>query len=85
VQSDNGSEFPLAFALTLQAAGIRHRYVTPRRRQQNGKVERSHRIDNEEFWQRHTFASFDDPRAILYAARSDPGRKTGRQTQCSKR
>jgi hypothetical protein len=29
---------------------MRHRYIKPRRPQQNGKVERSHRIDNEEFW-----------------------------------
>jgi transposase InsO family protein len=55
---DNGSEFPLAFALAVQEAGIRHRYIRPRRPQQNGKVERSHRIDNEEFWSRHTFDSF---------------------------
>jgi hypothetical protein len=26
----------------------------------NGKVERSHRIDDEEFWQRESFTSFDD-------------------------
>ncbi|HZT76592.1 MAG TPA: helix-turn-helix domain-containing protein, partial [Vicinamibacterales bacterium] len=51
LQCDNGTEFPLDFALTVQAAGIRHRYITPRRPEQNGKVERSHRIDDEEFWQ----------------------------------
>ncbi len=55
LQTDNGSEFPLAFALTVQAAGIRTRYITPRCPEQNGKVERSHRIDNEEFWYRHDF------------------------------
>jgi hypothetical protein len=35
--SDNGTEFPLEFALTVQAAGIRHREGTPRakRSQQN--------------------------------------------------
>src|SRR5262245_12810214 len=60
IQCDNGSEFPLEFSLSVQAAGIRHRYITPRRPEQNGKVERSHRIDDEEFWQRHSFASFDD-------------------------
>jgi len=67
VQSDNGTEFPLAFALTVQAAGMRHRYIAPRRPQQNGKVERSHRIDDEEFWQRHTFGSFDDASVGLEA------------------
>lgn len=34
---------------------MRHRYIKPRRPQQNGKVERSHRIDSEEFWGRHEF------------------------------
>ena len=67
LQSDNGTEFPLDFALTVQAAGIRHRYITPRRPEQNGKVERSHRIDDEEFWQRHSFASFDDAAVALEA------------------
>jgi len=65
LQSDNGTEFPLEFALTVQATGIRHRYITPRRPEQNGKVERSHRIDDEEFWQRHSFGSFDDASVAL--------------------
>src|SRR2546425_1768691 len=39
--------------------GIRHRYIRPRRPQQNGKVERSHRIDQEEFWGRHRFDTFE--------------------------
>lgn len=60
LQNDNGSEFPLAFSLSVQEAGIRHRYIRPRRPQQNGKVERSHRIDNEEFWGRHEFAGFEE-------------------------
>jgi transposase InsO family protein len=58
VQTDHGAEFPLAFVLTLQEAGIRHRYIRPRRPQQNGKVERSHRIDQEEFWGRRHFETF---------------------------
>ena len=52
LQCDNGSEFALSFALTVQEADIRLRYTRPRRPQQNGKVERSHRIDSEEFWRR---------------------------------
>ncbi len=67
LQCDNGTEFPLEFALTVQAAGIRYRYITPRRPEQNGKVERSHRIDDEEFWQRESFASFDDATVGLEA------------------
>jgi len=59
LQCDNGQEFPFAFALAVQALGIRHRYIKPRRPQQNGKVERSHRIDQEEFWGRRRFDDFD--------------------------
>jgi transposase InsO family protein len=55
LQCDNGTEFPLAFKLAVEAAGIKHRYIKPRRPQQNGKVERSHRIDAEEFWSRYDF------------------------------
>ena len=44
-----------AFKLAVEQLGIRHRYIKPRRPQQNGKVERSHRIDDEEFWSRHDF------------------------------
>lgn len=57
LQCDNGTEFPLAFKLAVEAAGIRHRYIKPRRPQQNGKVERSHRVDDEEFWSRHDFST----------------------------
>jgi len=65
LQCDNGQEFSLAFALAVEAAGIRHRYIRPRRPQQNGKVERSHRIDHEEFWGRHQFADFEAATAGL--------------------
>jgi hypothetical protein len=61
----DGSEFPLAFRLAVEAAGTRHRYIKPRRPQQNGKVERSHRIDSEEFWAGHTFANRGDAEAAL--------------------
>jgi transposase InsO family protein len=60
LQCDNGREFPLDFVLAVEAAGIRHRYIRPRRPQQNGKGERSHRIDQEEFWGRHRFTDFDE-------------------------
>jgi transposase InsO family protein len=65
LQCDNGREFPLEFVLAVEAAGMRHRYIRPRRPQQNGKVERSHRIDQEEFWGRHRFADYDDAAAAL--------------------
>ena len=65
LQSDHGQEFSFAFVLGVEAAGIRHRYIRPRRPQQNGKVERSHRIDNEEFWGRHRFPDFNAAAAAL--------------------
>src|SRR5213594_1702914 len=67
LQCDNGREFPLDFVLAVEAAGIRHRYIRPRRPQQNGKVERSHRIDQEEFWGRHRFTDFDEATTALRA------------------
>ena len=67
VQVDNGTEFPLAFALAVQEAGIRLRHIKPRRPEQNGKVERSHRIDEEEFWSRATFDAFTSAAQALRA------------------
>jgi transposase InsO family protein len=65
VQCDRGTEFPLTFRLAVEELGMRHRYIKPRRPQQNGKVERSHRIDDEEFWSQQDFASFEDADAGL--------------------
>jgi transposase InsO family protein len=67
LQCDNGTEFPLAFKLAVEAAGIRHKYIKPRRPQQNGKVERSHRVDDEEFWGCHDFATGDEAEEPLRA------------------
>jgi transposase InsO family protein len=58
LQVDNGTEFSLAFALAVQETGMRLRYIKPRRPEQNGKIERSHRVDDEEFWSQHTFGAF---------------------------
>ena len=38
---------------------MRVRDIRPRRPEQNGKVERSHRIDEEEFWRRYVGQDFD--------------------------
>ena len=71
VQTDNGFEFTNSknsrgtdketlFEKTLHELGIRHKLIrvcTPRH---NGKVERSHRKDNEEFYASHRFYCFDD-------------------------
>lgn len=51
VQTDNGVEFASQYHWHLQDLGIRHVYIKPRTPRLNGKVERSHRIDEEEFYQ----------------------------------
>jgi transposase InsO family protein len=50
VQTDNGAEFQGAFHWHLLDRGIGHSYIKPRTPRLNGKVERSHRIDEEEFY-----------------------------------
>ena len=50
VQTDNGAEFQGAFHWHLLDRGIGHTYIKPRTPRLNGKVERSHRIDAEEFY-----------------------------------
>ena len=50
VQTDNGAEFQGAFHWHLLDRGIHHVYIRPRTPRLNGKVERSHRIDTEEFY-----------------------------------
>ena len=51
VQTDNGAEFQSQFHWHLQSRDIRHAYIRPRTRRLNGKVERSHRVDDQEFYQ----------------------------------
>jgi transposase InsO family protein len=51
VQTDNGAEFQSQFHWRLDALDIRHHYIRPRTPHLNGKVERSHRIDDQEFYQ----------------------------------
>ena len=50
IQTDNGSEFQSGFHWHLLDRGIRHIYIRPATPRLNGKVERSHRMDNEEFY-----------------------------------
>ena len=50
VQTDNGSEFGASFHWHLLDKGIDHVRIKPRTPRLNGKVERSHRIDSEEFY-----------------------------------
>ena len=73
VQTDNGSEFtkrllanysskttPTLFEARLASYGIRHKLIRPATPRHNGKVERSHRKDNENFYAIHRFYSFED-------------------------
>ena len=71
VQTDNGTEFTnrlnpqrsdkkTLFEKTLQKHHIRHQLIRPYTPRHNGKVERSHRKDNEEFYASHSFFSFED-------------------------
>ena len=71
VQTDNASEFtnqlvgtknpkPTLFEKTLEQLNIRHKLIKPHTPRHNGKVERSHRKDNEEFYATHRFFSFVD-------------------------
>jgi transposase InsO family protein len=50
IQTDNGSEFAAQFHRHVQDLNIAHIYIKPRTPRLNGKVERSHRIDEEEFY-----------------------------------
>jgi transposase InsO family protein len=71
VQTDNGAEFtkrllpaerrmPTLFEARLKQYGIEHHLIRPYTPRHNGKVERSHRKDNEYFYATHSFYSFDD-------------------------
>jgi transposase InsO family protein len=50
IQTDNGVEFGSSFHWHVLDKGIGHVYIKPRTPRLNGKVERSHRIDAEEFY-----------------------------------
>ena len=71
VQTDNGQEFTnrlnpqcsdkkTLFEETLEKLCIRHKLIKPYTPRHNGKVERSHRKDNEYFYASHRFYSFED-------------------------
>jgi transposase InsO family protein len=51
VQTDNGAEFQSRFHWHLRDQDIQHVDIKPRTPRLNGKVERSHRVDEEEFYQ----------------------------------
>lgn len=55
VRTDRGHEFQAQFHWPLADQGIQHVYIKPRTPRLNGKVERSHRTDKEEFYQLLTY------------------------------
>lgn len=71
IQTDNGIEFTYNRAdvkkkhpmdILLEAMNIRHHKIRPRTPEHNGKVERSHRNDNERFYSFLKFYSIEDLR-----------------------
>src|SRR2546428_8689666 len=52
IQTDHGSEFGTDFTWHLQDVGILHRRIPRGCPESNGKVERSHRTDADEFYRR---------------------------------
>jgi len=81
IQTDNGAEFTYIketervhiFDRFCCRYGIRHQLIRPRTPRHNGKVERSHRNDNERFYKYLKFYSFDDlqHQMELYLKRSN--------------
>ena len=71
IQTDNGFEFTnklnwqgtkkkTMFENKLEELGIRHNLIKPKTPRHNGKVERSHRKDQERFYYNKIFCSFED-------------------------
>ena len=68
IQTDNGFEFTHfrktkrthPFDIFCANNGIEHKLIRPRTPRHNGKVERSHRNDNERFYSNLIFYSYDD-------------------------
>ena len=68
IQTDNGFEFTHfketkrvhPFDIFCVENGIEHKLIRPRTPRHNGKVERSHRNDNERFYRYLKFYSYDD-------------------------
>lgn len=60
IQTDNGPEFGSQFHYHVLDRGIGHVYIKPATPRLNGKVERSHRIDQEEFYRMLDGVVIDD-------------------------
>ena len=75
IQTDNGFEFTnrlswqafmkkkqTMFEKTIEELGIKHKLIKPHTPKQNGRVERSHRKDQERFYYNKVFCSLEDLR-----------------------
>ena len=75
IQTDNGFEFTnrlnwnktkrnekTMFETTIEKLGIKYRQIKPYTPKENGKVERSHRKDQERFYYKRVFCSLEDLR-----------------------
>lgn len=68
IQTDNGQEFTYTmktdrihpFDVLCQSLNIQHKLIKPRTPRHNGKVERSHRNDQQRFYQFLKFYSYED-------------------------
>jgi hypothetical protein len=69
IQTDNGQEFGSAFHWHLVDKGIGHIRIKPRTPRLNG-IERSHRIDSEEFYRLLEGQVIDDARLFEHDSRS---------------
>lgn len=65
IRTDNGHEFQAKFHWHVEDLGMTHRYIKPRTPRLNGKVERSHLTDKEEFYQLLTYTDDVDLNAKL--------------------
>ena len=65
VQTDNGSEFSSAFSWHLDDLGITHRKTKVCSPEENGKVERSHKTDEQEFYGINRFVSIQHLKKLL--------------------
>lgn len=65
IRTDNGHEFQAKFHWHVEDKGIRHAYIKPKSPQLNGKVERSHRSDSQEFYQLLSYKGDVDLKAKL--------------------
>jgi transposase InsO family protein len=66
-RTDPGHEFHARFHWHLEDQGMPHVYIKPQTPQLNGKVERSHRTDQTEFYQLLTYTDDTDLNAKLKA------------------